>query len=388
MRIGINEVLISKAADGAQRREMAVLPPLLETLESAGWESTVYFSRDVDQAIMDRAMGRAAGTGARAVRTTIPRLPTARRVMQGHFYWKGRTRSDFLDLFHTAYYPIPRLSVPVVLTVHDLRWINFPETYRTARLQFLRYVIPNSLKRATRIITVSEHTRQEILENFDIDPSRIDVAYNPVGAEFGVIEDPKILAHARATLKLPERFILYVGSLEPRKNLARLLQAYGRIRDRNESDLALVILGRPHFGYQDLIRNVAPRFAGDVLFTGYVPDEVLPAVYNLAQALAFPSLHEGFGIPVIEAMACGLPVLTSQISALPEVAGGAAYLVDPYDVNSIADGLVRVLHDTELRAQLVQRGFYRIEQFTPAKTAEAIFSAYCRAAYVELRQSA
>ncbi len=373
VRIGINEVLIYPETSGALAREYTILPVLLELVEREGWECLLYFSRDVDEGVVRRlSEGR---RNVRSVRTPIPALPTHRRVLRGLAYWPRAARRDRLDLFHTSYYPVPRLSVPTVLTVHDMRLVRMPETYGRARYLFLRSVIPGSLRRAERIVAVSNDTREDLARHFGVPREKVTISHNPVPPGFARVEDRSVLDRVRRKYGLPAAFILSVGRIEPRKNVDRLIEAFASVGEG--FGVGLVVAGGrdPAFGeYHDLVR----RRGADkgVVFTGYVDDADLPALYSMASLFAFPSLHEGFGVPVLEAMACGTPVLTSDTSALPDVAGDAAVLVDPSSVESIAAGLARILGDEPFRERLVERGYERARRFDARSAAEAIVGLY------------
>lgn len=372
-RIGINEVLIYRETSGALSREFTILPALLGLFEEEGWESVIYFSRDVDETVVQRLL---QGRGhARPVRTPIPALPTHRRVLRGLPYWPRAARRDRIDLFHTAYYPVPRLSSPTVLTVHDLRLATMPETYSRARYLFLKSVMPGSLQRSARIVAVSDDTKNDLVRLFDVPPEKITVSPNPVPARFTRITERSLLDSVRRRYGLPPEFILSVGKMEPRKNIDRLIEAFASVGRR--FGVGLVVAGKRDPAFAEYYDRVMRRGAEQgVVFTGYVEDPDLPALYSMARIFAYPSLHEGFGIPVLEAMACGTPVLTSDRSALPEVAGDAAILVDPTSVESIADGLERILGDEPLRERLVERGRERARRFDARSAAGTIMDLY------------
>ncbi len=210
-------------------------------------------------------------------------------------------------------------------------------------------------------------------------PDDIDVAYIPASPAFSKVEDEEKLQAVRSRYRLPARFVLFVGHLEPRKNLKNLAEAFIAARQDGLGEWHLVIAGPEDFGVENLWKRLGDRPAAHgISFTGYVPDEDLAALYTLSSALAFPSQHEGFGIPLIEAMACETPILTSNSSALREVAGDAAILIDPFDIGSITAGLGRLMGEESLRRQLVQKGRERLQRFTPEKTAEAILASYDR----------
>lgn len=375
MRIGINEVLVYDRSTGTRQRELNTLPSLLTRLETVDSQAFVYVASPISAELLHRLTGSASSSTI--VRTPLPAVPTYERVLKGIPYWRKRVLQDQLDLFHTSYYPIPRVPIPTVLTVNDLRFVHLPETYRLWRRFFLRLAVAPSLKRATRIIAISENTKSVIINHFGISAEKIDVVHIPASSQFRPVTEEKFLSQVRRKYSLPERFLLYVGHLEPRKNLARLIQAYFRLRTSREIKHKFVVLGQSSHGFKALMEKVTKSsFTGDVIFTGYVVEEDLPAIYSLADLLAFPSLYEGFGLPLTEAMACGTPVVTSNVSALPEVAGDAAILVNPYSVQAIADGIVKVLDDEELRLELVERGLQRVKAFSATKAADAIYQTY------------
>jgi len=193
------------------------------------------------------------------------------------------------------------------------------------------------------------------------------------------VRNPARLAEVRRRDGLRGPYILFVGNLEPRKNLVRLIEAFGRLKARHTLPHQLIVAGKRGWLYRSIFEAVERLgLRDDVIFTGYVPAEDLPALYAMADLFAFPSLYEGFGLPVLEAMACGTPVLTARTGSLPEVAGEAAWYVDPLDVEALADGMARILTDPGTRADLVDRGLLQAKRFTWAKTAAATLDIYRR----------
>lgn len=378
MRIGINEVLIYSRSSGTRQRELNVLPALLRELASRGDDALLYAPHAYDAGLFAELTG---GAPARIVATPIPSIPTHRRIAKGLGYWARQTRRDQLQVFHTAYYPVPRLPVPVVLTVNDVRFARQPETYPTGRRWFLRLTVPPSLRRANRIITISADTKQDLVQLYGIAPNRIDVVPIAANPRFVRVTDPSRLEQVQRRYALPAKFILYVGNLEPRKNLRRLVEAFNRLRTAPDCRHSLVLVGTPAQGADATLDYIARSPArAHICHTGYVDDTDLPALYSLADVFAFPSLHEGFGVPILEAMACAVPVVTSNCSAMPEVAGEAALLIDPTDVTAMADALDAALTDHSLRDSLVERGLSRVRTFTPAHTARLLADVYHRAA--------
>jgi glycosyltransferase involved in cell wall biosynthesis len=231
--------------------------------------------------------------------------------------------------------------------------------------------------RATHIIAVSEQTRRDIVSAYGVPAEKITVIYEAADTRFR-IQPPEVVASARARYLLPERYLLFVGTVEPRKNLVRLLTAFERLHAEGLTD-ALVIVGRRGWltGDFDATLERSPARPA-VLFPGFVPDDDLPAVYAGAQALVMPSLYEGFGLPVLEAMACATPVACSHNSSLPEVAGDAALLFDPFDVDSISDALRRILHDPDLQAHLRDAGLLQASHFSWERAAQETLAVYHR----------
>jgi len=231
-------------------------------------------------------------------------------------------------------------------------------------------------RRARRLIAVSAHTAEEATRLLGVPLARIDVVYHGVDPAFCPLPANEVAAF-RQRRGLPERFVLFVGTLEPRKNLVRLVEAFARIR---AGRVGLVLAGGKGWLYDELFASVeALGLHEEVIFPGYVVDDELPLWYNAATVLAYPSVYEGFGLPVLEAQACGTPVLTSNVSSLPEAAGDGALTVDPYDVEALAAGLHRLLADEPLRLQLRERGLAHARQFSWPRTAQETARVYRRA---------
>jgi glycosyltransferase involved in cell wall biosynthesis len=231
------------------------------------------------------------------------------------------------------------------------------------------------VRRARAVIAISDFTRDEVVRLLHIPAERIHVTYPGVDGSFRPYPPDQVAAFRRQR-GLPERYILYVGNLEPRKNLPRLVEAYAQL---SYLEIPLVLAGARGWGYAELFQRVEELdLAGQVLFPGFVPPEELPLWYNGAIALVFPSIYEGFGLPPLEAMACGTPVLTSNASSLPEVVGEAGLQVPPNDVEALAAALQRLVQNAELRADLRQRGWERARHFTWERMAQETAALYQR----------
>jgi glycosyltransferase involved in cell wall biosynthesis len=285
-------------------------------------------------------------------------------------------------LFHaTEHLLLPLREVSTILTVHDLIFRRLPQHHKRLNRWYLNLTMPLYCRRATHIIAISEQTRQDVVSAYEIPTEKITVIYEAADPRFRA-QSPEAVARARGLHHLPERYVLFVGTIEPRKNLVRLLTAFERLHAEGLTD-ALVIVGRRGWltgDFDAALERSAARPA--VLFPGFVPDEDLPAIYAGAQALVLPSLYEGFGLPVLEAMACGAPVACSNNSSLPEIAGEAALLFDPAEVDSICDALRRTLRDPELQAHLRDAGLRQANRFSWERTAQETLAVYRRLADV------
>jgi glycosyltransferase involved in cell wall biosynthesis len=276
-------------------------------------------------------------------------------------------RREGVTLFHAPHYVLPPLvRCRSVVTIHDCIHLMFPQ-YLPNRmaLTYARVSIGMASRRATRVLTVSESSKRDILRFVDIPAEKIDVIYNAYDERFGIEPREEDVVRVRERYQLQDPFVLYAGNVKPHKNLERLIEAFDLVRARGFDQLKLVLIGDEISKYAALRRAVhSHQLHKYVRFLGYLPEATLAAMYRLAGVFVFPSLYEGFGLPPLEAMASGTPVVTSNVSSLPEVAGGAAILVDPYDPVSIADGIARILGDPALRADLRQKGLARAKEFS------------------------
>ena len=275
-----------------------------------------------------------------------------------------------VNIFHATDHLLPRLSsIKGVFTLHDLIFLFHPQTHKPLNRWFLTLMMPRFLRVADAVIAVSECTKRDAVRYYGIPEEKIIVIYEGVNPRFRPA-GPETVAAVRQKYGLPERFILYVGTIEPRKNLTTLLEAFHHLTTLQPCDLRLVIVGKRGWLYEGFFRRLRELGLEErVHFTGYVPDEDLPALYSAADLFVFPSLYEGFGLPVLEAMACGTPVVCSNTSSLPEVAGDAALLVPPTDVRGLAEAMARVLTDETLRGAMRAKGLARAGEFSWVRTA-------------------
>jgi len=270
-----------------------------------------------------------------------------------------------VTLFHATEHLLPKLThARSVFTLHDTAYLLFPQYHLLQNRLYLRLMMPRFLARAEAVIAVSESTRRDAERFYRLDPAKVHVIPEGVEPQFAPIANPQSLIPIRERYRLPARFILYVGTIEPRKNLLTLLEAYAALHVQSP-EVGLVIAGGQGWLYESFFERLRQLGLEEhVTLTGYVPDDDLPALLNLAEVFAFPSVFEGFGLPPLEAMACGTPVVTSNVSSLPEVTGDAAVLVDPYEVESIVEGMHRVLTNPVLSAELRVKGMARAREFS------------------------
>lgn len=292
------------------------------------------------------------------------------RILWEHFVQPFLINKGLLDVYHNPDHILPILPVKAkkIVTVHDLCFYKHPETFSTAKRRYKKMMTPVSLKRADRIIADSHSTKKDIIELFSIPEGKIAVVHIGVSRDFRPLSVPKS----------PDRpFILFVGTLEKRKNIEGLIDAYAIAVKRHGISHDLVIAGKKGWLYDGIFRKVRKEGLKDrVKFFFDVKQEELPVLYNTAELFVYPSLYEGFGLPVLESMACGTPVITSNISSLPEVAGDAAVLVDPLDRDSIAGAILKVLSDKQYSKGLSQKGLERAKQFGWDKCARETLEVY------------
>jgi glycosyltransferase involved in cell wall biosynthesis len=276
-------------------------------------------------------------------------------------------KREGVTLFHAPHYVLPPLvRCRSVVTIHDCIHLMFPQYLpNPAALAYARTSIAMAARRATRVLTVSESSKRDILRFVATPPEKIDVIHNAYDERFGIEPREEDVVRVRERFQLHDEFVLYAGNVKPHKNLERLIQAFHLVRQRGLDHLKLVIIGDEVSKYASLRRAVHKhQLHKYVRFLGYLPEETLAVMYRLAGVFVFPSLYEGFGLPPLEAMASGTPVVTSNVSSLPEVAGDAAMLVDPHEPEAIADGIFTVLTDETVRRTLRQKGIERAKQFS------------------------
>lgn len=314
-------------------------------------------------------------------RTRLPTRSPLVRVLWEQLIFPILLLGGQYDLVHSLAYVSPMLSVTTsVVTVYDLSFLVFPEYFHTLNRIYLKWGTHASARLARRVIAISESTRHDLVQLLGVPEEKIEVIPPGVESEFFPNGDSSVVDKFRRSKNLPDRMILFVGTREPRKNIPTLIRAFAQVKSRSKLPHKLALVGGQGWKDESITRALEEcGVAGEVVLPGYVPNDELPYWYRAADAFVYPSRYEGFGLPVLEAMASGTPVVTSRLSSLPEAAGDAALLVDPADEEELEDAIVRVVEDRELANELSAKGTERARQFTWTRAAQATADVYRRA---------
>lgn len=287
--------------------------------------------------------------------------------------------SGSTDIYHGPDFVLPPLSRKVrkVVTIHDLAFLEHPEYAVPSLAAYLRKVVPEVVQAADVVATVSHEVSRTLMTHFQTPREKLTVVPNGVAPHFRRITDPVILGATLHKYHLKHPLVLAVGTMEPRKNHLGLIKAFHQAQQRKNGPAMLAIAGGPGWLYDETRSLVAElQLERKVRFLGRVSDLELITLYSMADVFAFPSFFEGFGIPPLEAMACGAPVITSNTSSLPEVVGDAALQVDPHDIDALADSILRLLHDESLREELRQKGYEQVKHYTWDASARKMLTIY------------
>jgi glycosyltransferase involved in cell wall biosynthesis len=310
------------------------------------------------------------------VRRTLPHTP----IVRIPFTLSAELRRRPVDLLHVQYTAPPLSPCPVVVTVHDLSFEHLPETFKRRSWMQLRLTVRRTVRRAAHIIVPSVHTKNDIVETHKVSPTRVSVVPLAAAAHFQPASENEI-ERVRRSYGLPDEYVLAVGSIQPRKNLARLIHAYSHLRRKRVGSKLpkLVIVGKLAWLYGDTLKAIEEEGAAEfTTLTGYVAEADLPALYSGALCFVYPSIFEGFGLPPLEAMQCGTPVITGNRTSLPEVIGDAGLMVDPFDIGALSEAIERTIDDASLRSELRARGIQRALTFNWRDTARMTLQAYRR----------
>jgi len=369
--VGLNAYLLSGAAGYRSAGIHGYIAELLQRLPSA------------DAGIRYTAFsGQSASSWVSTMPTRSTRWPTEKpvpRIAWEQLFLPGACVREQLDLLHGLAFVSPLLCpCPTVITVHDLSFALFPEFFRGPNGMYLRLFTRIACRRAAKIIAVSENTRADVMRLYGVPGERVAAIPHGVSPAFHPRPAAQVAEFRRAR-GLPDHFILFVGTLEPRKNLVKLIEAFSNLKCQ-VPNTQLVLIGGKGWYYGQIFAAIERMSLRDrVTLVGYVPNEDLPLWYNAADVFAFPSTYEGFGLPVLEAMACGTPTVTSTASSLPEVAGDAALTVPPDDVAALSAALELALTDEALRQELSSKGSARAAAFTWEETARRTVAVYHQA---------
>jgi glycosyltransferase involved in cell wall biosynthesis len=270
-------------------------------------------------------------------------------------------------------------KLPQCMVIHDLGFLHYPEAYKKSHVRFLKKKTPEFLKKAKKVVTVSEFSKDDIVKHYKIDPAKVDVIYNGVKNIFHPFSfDEKTIIKEKYTDG--KEYFIYVGAIQPRKNLIKLLKAFSIFKKRLQSNMKLVITGRLAWKNQEFLQLINTyKYKSDVILTGYVAEQELAALLGSAYALVYPSMFEGFGVPVAEAMKCEVPVLTSEKTSMQEVAGDAALYFNPKEHADIADKMMLIYKDENLRKQLIEKGKLNVEKYNWEKSAELFWESILKA---------
>ena len=315
------------------------------------------------------------------IRRFVPRAHMVGRFLTQRAF--SRKKRGQFDVYHEPNYVPYRFDGPTVITVHDLSFIRFPASHPRERVDFMTRLMPRSLARADAILVDSQFVKREIVEVYGVSPDKIEVAYLGVSGLFRPMSESETRQCCTRHGLNHGGYLLAVGTIEPRKNLIQALRAYQELPGRVQEQYPLVIAGMKGWLYASIEQEMAPLIRkGRVRLLGYVSDEELPQIYAGATALLYTSVYEGFGLPPLEGMASGVPVITSNQSSIPEVVGDAAIMVDPHDVRALKEAVMLVIEDAEKAQQLRELGIERAKGFTWEKCARDTVAVYKRAANV------
>ncbi|MEW6359809.1 MAG: glycosyltransferase family 1 protein [Planctomycetota bacterium] len=375
MRIGLDALLLGRFDSGVE----IYLRSLIRALARADSENEyiIYLTRDADPPDTE---GNPRFTLRRAPFRSGRRLA---RILWEQVCLPRIIRRDGLDVFHAPGYVMPLLCpAPTVATIHDVIALTRPELCKRSNAAHYRLLMPPTIRKARKVVASSEATKDAICSVVDVDPKKIEVVHPGVDAEFFGGQSPS--DPVRRKYDLPDRYILFVGNIEPKKNLPVLFAAYDFLRRERKVRVPLVVVGKR--GWQcgpvfEAVRRL--RLEEHVLFRGYATREDLPAIYRMADVFVFPSIVEGFGLPILEAMAAGAPVVASTSLAVLDAAGEAALTVPPDNARLLAVAIHKVLTNTFLRAALSERGRERVKQFSWRGVAERMIEIYQEAAQAE-----
>jgi glycosyltransferase involved in cell wall biosynthesis len=369
LRIGINALFLLPGEVGGSE---IYLRNLVKWLLNVDRDNTyiIFINRE--------SIGFFDGTGSRIDVVLCPVKAENRplRILYEQCVLPVQVRRHKIDVLLSAGMTSPFLCPPTsVLVIHDLQHVNQPRNFHWFYLIFLKSIIFLSAKTSDGIIAISEKVKKDLIKFYRIPSQDIRVIYHAADADMFFRREENEVKKIRIKYRLPERFVLYIASSLPHKNHVRLIQAFEELKSK-VSGIKLVLAGTTtNTGNKTIIQEIQKRqLQEDVICLGWIPFEDVPLLYCASEVFVFPSLHEGFGLPVLEAMGCGIPVVCSNIEPLAEIAGNAAVFIDPYAYTEIADGILSIIHNKELRNNLIEKGFAKASEFSWENTARKTLS--------------
>jgi len=310
--------------------------------------------------------------------TPIKLNPQARHPVLWYYWFEFSVRhfieNNNIDLFiSTDGYLSLKTNIPQVAVIHDINFFHFPKTIPPFTRWYYNYFFPKFSKKSTRIATVSQYSKADIVKCYGIDPEKIDVVYNGVNEKYSPISNEEVV-RTRAQVSEGNPYFVFVGAFNPRKNISRLLLAFDHFKSQYQSKIKLIIVGEKMYGTARMMRILKGlRFKDDIIFTGRLNVDELRYVIGSALAMTYVSYYEGFGIPLLEAMKCGVPIVASDQTSIPEVAGDAAIYVNPFSIDSISEGMIRIASNVDLRDRLINNAAIQSQKFSWDKTASNLY---------------
>lgn len=365
MRIGIFADRIGSKGGGLETYERELIKGFMEI---DGQNQYVIFG--CSQKAIEKSLGRHP-------RFTFMTVSKNSKFLRLSLTLPYELAKNHLDIVHICMVPPVFCPHKYIMTVHDLAPFIHPEFFPKRILLRLNPLLKKGIKNADKIITVSEATKRDVIRLFGIDAHKIIVIPHGIDSHYKPVEDKKSAVTLLKKYGIAGKYILYVGRIQARKNISSLIQAFQLLKKRRKLEHKLVLVGKMMWESKEFYKEIDNLdIREDVILTDHAPYSDLPFFYNNADAFVYPSLFEGFGLPPLEAMACGTPVIVSNMTSIPEVVGDAALFVDPYDISSIAEGMEKLLSSDNLKKDLIKKGFQRAKQFSWKETAKKTLSVY------------
>ena len=378
MRLGLDGIPLLQKKTGVGRYTYELMTALSRL--TSDLEMFYYYGTSWSQHISSTD-----GGGVLSMRQAVPialrkLIPVVLKDRVKHKIFMNGYRGHKLDLYHATNYVAPDNDMPLTVTVYDLSFLRYPETHPADRLAWLNKGFPATIRNADQIITISEFSKKEIIELLGVSQRKISIAYPGVDSRLRPLNPTQLAPRLKAWSLKPGGYILSVGTLEPRKNLTALFKAYELLPDGIKKSWPLVVVGMVGWKEKAIVKEMDALIRkGNLIPLGYLSDDHLAVVYAGAKLFVYPSLYEGFGIPPLEAMACGIPVVSSNRASLPEVVGQAGVMVDPEDFHAIAQALESVLTDSPKCSTMSRLGLQQASKFTWQACAEKTFGVYQKA---------